>query len=1019
MSNAVDQATYGNRNGSHQLLDSTLPMSSPALEDLRFHVDRPAGHLDSSVAWSPYWGCQPVGEWWAVWRGEEDPGAPRKNMVRVKVALLPLSECGRCSDLTSLLTLVGHDGPLGGAEFAGTVVERLAATDSPVAIPDLSIAPGLLAALWPRLWARARRELSLRTVFASESLNIATPPKIALFPAELLARWRNSTVIPQPEPCSSPAGRWFAGEVNPQLKRLLEENATSLPGNFSVLLRLNRLVEKLDLLRSEQGSLADALLVVRTQEAFPGGLRLPVEDTEVVGEVLLKLAGSTAGEIRTASLTRLDDVPDRGAVESAVARWTESQLAHAADQDALWILQHHLSSSHSEWWRNGVSRGLTAAVEGTSDSLASAVWRWLELRPQALEWLRGYLGGAGSIEAWLAVAAPDLPQGKLLEEVTRLCSEMDWAKLLATVLRGRRPLSDVVSLIRRETSTPDAGLDAVLENRGASEVVAAATTTGWLPLLEKAAEITRAQPQLFGAVEDQPAVFALLLSHVRRGGQFPEELLGTKFLARVFDGLLNGADDATEIAAELPSRAGGFALGYEHADQLLARVNADVLAGATEAWWTRFTGNENVAAPPEPIHDLIIDSVSERTKGAPITLVIRLLERLPAIEESTFTEWMLHTGLFWEDGDHQRVAQVLEAKHWKSAVTMFRRSWKLEIKLVAWYAKSLLSWSDRFWWPPTGATSNLVPREYGTQTSAHLSASQEEEPMDPLDVGIVTMKEEEYDALLDKFGPTRPVAGANRDYDVAAISTSRGECRVAITRCAQQGNAYAQAAATEMLSDVNPRFLLVVGIAGGVPTVDFCLGDVVVSDYIQDLTLEDTGTSPGSERYNALGGPLHPTASRIVERLRAIERSALGWNSDESVACRRPGLEGAHTTDDSDWNASIDETLAHHAQRNSPISTARKIASSDRLIKAPELLQRWRQVLKAVAVVEMESAGAYVPCQRNGVPFMAIRGISDIVGWKRDEAWTLYACHTAAAYAKMLVGAGVFVPDRRLGRISR
>lgn len=300
-------------------------------------------------------------------------------------------------------------------------------------------------------------------------------------------------------------------------------------------------------------------------------------------------------------------------------------------------------------------------------------------------------------------------------------------------------------------------------------------------------------------------------------------------------------------------------------------------------------------------------------------------------------------------------------------------------------------------------------KKHGTDMSSHLDELREEERMEAFDVGIVTMKEEEYDALLDKFGKTEHLRGAKRDYDVAAVETSRGKCRVAITRCAQQGNSSAQSAATEMLSDISPRFLLVVGIAGGVPTVDFCLGDVVVSDYIQDLTLEDTGAGPGDERYNALGGRLHPSAGRIVERLRAVERSATGWNSAESIGCDRPGLNGEHTTDDVGWNKSIDEALDRHARRNSPIGTARTVASSDRLIKAPELLQKWRKVLKAVAAVEMESAGAYAPCQRNNVPFMAIRGISDIVGWKRDEAWTLYACHTAAAYTRMLVGAGVFV----------
>lgn len=331
-------------------------------------------------------------------------------------------------------------------------------------------------------------------------------------------------------------------------------------------------------------------------------------------------------------------------------------------------------------------------------------------------------------------------------------------------------------------------------------------------------------------------------------------------------------------------------------------------------------------------------------------------------------------------------------------------------RLLHWAEQRLVA--DAALAPPTiiQQLSDLC-RAHGTEMPAHLGNLQEEEHMERFDVGIVTMKEEEYGALLDKFAPTTNLPGANRDYEVASITTSRGECRVAITRCAQQGNAFAQTAATEMLSDINPRFLLVVGIAGGVPTVDFCLGDVVVSSHIQNLMLEDTGTGPGNERFNALGGPLLPSAGRIVERLRAVERSADCWNSAESIVCERPSLHGEHTTDDASWNASIDEAVASHIQRDHPIGTARMIASSDRLIKAPKLLQKWLQTLKGVAAVEMESAGAYVLCQRNNVPFMAIRGISDIVGWKRDEAWTLYACHTAAAYTKMLVGAGVFVAE--------
>ncbi len=92
---------------------------------------------------------------------------------------------------------------------------------------------------------------------------------------------------------------------------------------------------------------------------------------------------------------------------------------------------------------------------------------------------------------------------------------------------------------------------------------------------------------------------------------------------------------------------------------------------------------------------------------------------------------------------------------------------------------------------------------------------------------------------------------------------------------------------------------------------------------------------------------------------------------------------------------------------------AKKIASSDRLVKDPELLKTWRKVLKAVSAIEMESAGVYLPCQRNDTPILAVRGISDIIGWKRDEAWTLYACHTAAASTRMLVEAGVFLREHQ------
>jgi nucleoside phosphorylase len=306
-------------------------------------------------------------------------------------------------------------------------------------------------------------------------------------------------------------------------------------------------------------------------------------------------------------------------------------------------------------------------------------------------------------------------------------------------------------------------------------------------------------------------------------------------------------------------------------------------------------------------------------------------------------------------------------------------------------------------------TTTLVGlyRQHGLDAKDHLE-SQLGDDMKTIDIGIITMKEEEYDALLDKLEPSLEIEGKNRHYDVAELQTSQGECRVALTRVLHQGNIHAQNAANEMIADISPSFIVVAGIAGGVPTTDFCLGDVVVSSYIYDLTVEDTGPDDSSRRFDASGGHLHAEAGKLVSRLKGIERKNDNWNTDSTIGTSRPGLDGLHTTGDESWNEAISEALKNLARRDQPKSTAQKIASSDRLVKDPVLVKVWRTVLKGVSAIEMESAGVYVACQSAGVPVLAIRGISDIVGWKRDEAWTLYACRTAAAYTRMLIDAGVF-----------
>lgn len=220
-------------------------------------------------------------------------------------------------------------------------------------------------------------------------------------------------------------------------------------------------------------------------------------------------------------------------------------------------------------------------------------------------------------------------------------------------------------------------------------------------------------------------------------------------------------------------------------------------------------------------------------------------------------------------------------------------------------------------------------------------------------------------------------------------------------RCAEQGGGEAQAAAHDLLDEVKPRWLFVVGIAGGKPSGEFGLGDVVVSTRVHDFSVEAM-LQDGEREYNLAGGPLHPDAKAIAADLPSREQEMRGWNSPDFISAVRPAIT---VTDDRlegspKWKRKVRESLSKHVGRDRPRVTACPIASSDRLVRDDELLSMWLKIARHACAVEMESAGIYIATHGPQTPFLAIRGISDIVGFKRDDKWTEYACHSAAAFTR-------------------
>lgn len=295
------------------------------------------------------------------------------------------------------------------------------------------------------------------------------------------------------------------------------------------------------------------------------------------------------------------------------------------------------------------------------------------------------------------------------------------------------------------------------------------------------------------------------------------------------------------------------------------------------------------------------------------------------------------------------------------------------------------------------------------------------------DFGIITIREDEFKAVASRFKLTPQRGASGRNYGISQIQTRDGKNRtVAIARCAEQGPQAAQQLANEMINDLSPSLLLVIGIAGAVPDTDLTLGDVVVSSRIHDFGVN--AYKPGEIQWDVRGG-IHPYVSDIVSSLPMYETELEGWNNADTIHLPRPALDRTPyrefditkmTTEDKQnifdgappesWQRTILDTLKWHfadpPQRPAePLCKSGSIGSSGSLVRDTAILIQWLQNARSIRAVEMEAGGVFQAAQqlRQQYPVMAIRGISDIIGLKRDNRWTPYACHTAAAFTYALL----------------
>lgn len=325
--------------------------------------------------------------------------------------------------------------------------------------------------------------------------------------------------------------------------------------------------------------------------------------------------------------------------------------------------------------------------------------------------------------------------------------------------------------------------------------------------------------------------------------------------------------------------------------------------------------------------------------------------------------------------------------------------------------------SRKFW----KSVDNLVPIKTAwnnmlksqSNNKGKINTKADEKTLRPR-VAILPIRLDEEKAITRRMKSIKELfPGKHGKYRLAKIRRPDGDLIVAIKRIVEQGNLDAQNVARNVIEDLDPEWIVLVGIGGGIPANEYTLGDVVVATRVHDFSVgayKEDGT-PDVE-FAHRSPPMHPRTKDLIERIPHTEEHNPGWNSARNIRTKRPEIhlsDGRRFYGSDDYRQSTKASLELHFKTNRrkrPIFWPAPVGGDGYLIKDTRIVTEWlKHSARDLGTTEMELAGVQNAADRLNKQYkvLCIRGLSDIVGYKREGAWTSYACETAAAFCVWLL----------------
>jgi nucleoside phosphorylase/energy-coupling factor transporter ATP-binding protein EcfA2 len=276
-----------------------------------------------------------------------------------------------------------------------------------------------------------------------------------------------------------------------------------------------------------------------------------------------------------------------------------------------------------------------------------------------------------------------------------------------------------------------------------------------------------------------------------------------------------------------------------------------------------------------------------------------------------------------------------------------------------------------------------------------------------VDVGILTFREDELAAVLERFPQERFIDGQRR-YSLSQVSLPGGESyRVAVTQIVPTtGSGDAADAVRNLVEDLKPSLVLLIGVAATLPSDEITLGDVVIATRVAN------GNFPDVILGHALKSqPMHKDVVKWASNLSAAF-TASRWHGGAVVepapglppkievgyGQRREVLASLRQHFSGSFVDSLMSEPASHNKLRPPRPAAGTAVVIDRVLDDTYAGKLLDALANTVLAVETKSWEAYGAARALMVPMMSIRGIGEVAGLERDPKWVQYACKVAASF---------------------